>query len=57
MNKDLITVEPNPKNLEGFKILIEQWATDRNLHMDYPVTRSSTVFYRHRVCGVGDTNL
>ena len=32
MNKDLITVEPNPKNLEGFKILIEQWATDRNLH-------------------------
>ena len=32
MNKDLITVEPNPKNLEGLKILIEQWATDRNLH-------------------------
>ena len=32
MNKDLITVEPNPKNLEGLKMLIEQWATDRNLH-------------------------
>ena len=32
MNKDLITVEPNPKNLEGLKLLIEQWATDRNLH-------------------------
>ena len=32
MNKDLITVEPNQKNLEGLKLLIEQWATDRNLH-------------------------
>ena len=32
MNKDLITVVPNQKNLEGLKILIEQWATDRNLH-------------------------
>ena len=57
MNKDLITVEPNPKNLEGLKILIEQWATDRNLHMVNPVTQRITVCNTGRLACGSDTNL
>ena len=47
----------NMKDLENLKLLIQKWATDRNLHMDYPVTRSSTVCNIGRLTCDSGTNL